>query len=273
MNPAYSLIGAACRRVDIRGKARLARWLTRHPSSGRYRDSLGYRRSVDLSDPIEALLFVGVDFGLPGFALNYISEGDLVIDAGANIGAVAAQLCRRVGDRGSVMAFEPLHANVERLKLLGADNRLPQLRVFETALSDGDGKADLRFEEDASHTSPYGSFTASWMRGGTITVTTKALDELVPLDGKRVTFLKLDVEGAEPLVLTGAERLLADHRPAIYCEFNDIVLRDSGSSADELLARFADAGYEIAAANRYEPGSLKDAVTDLLMLPRERQRA
>jgi hypothetical protein len=106
------------------------------------------------------------------------------------------------------------------------------------------------------------------MKGGTVTVATRTLDDLVPGEtGRRLSLVKLDIEGAESLALAGARRLLAEHRPAIYCEFNDIVLRDAGSSAAELLEQFGAIGYSAAPESRSLERSLSGTVTDLLLLP------
>lgn len=269
MNLAYRMLGATCRRIKPRGRTRLADWLRRHPTSGVYRDPNGYSRRVDLSDPLEALSFVGVDYGLPEQVLDLVSEGDLVIDAGANVGTVTAQLCRRVGRTGRVLAIEPFPANVARLRTLGEDNHLPQLHPVEAAISDQRGTAELRFDQSTEQTSPYGSFTASWVKGGTMTVPTFTLDELVSDAEGRISLLKLDIEGAEPLALAGATRLLAEHRPAIYCEFNDIVLRDAGSSAEELLAQFATMGYFVDPGTSGNTQSVTGLVTDLLLFTEE----
>jgi FkbM family methyltransferase len=244
----------------------------RHPGgSGTYRDSFGYLRRADLSDPIEALAFVGVDHGLPQGALDCVSSGDVVLDAGANVGTVTAQLCHRVGQEGTVIAVEPLPANVSRLEALKTDNDLRQLEIVQAALWDERGEIELKFPEKADRTSPYGSITASWIDGGTVKVPTLTLDELIPSGpGRRVSLIKLDVECAEPSVLSGAKRLLAEHRPAIYCEFNDIVLRDCGFSADRLLDRFIEIGYEVSARDVVRSRRLTGDVTDLLLLPGDR---
>jgi FkbM family methyltransferase len=186
--------------------------------------------------------------------------GTTAIDAGANIGIVTSQLCRAVGARGTVHAIEPLPANADRLRELKRDNDLDQLTIWECALSDKDGSAILK-TQSATGTSAYASLTASWNTAGTVSVATRALDDLVP-HNTRVGFVKLDVEGAESLVLDGATRIMTSDRPLVFCEFNDIVLRDAGSSASELLGKFEGLGY--ASAAEYPQG---DGITDFLLVP------
>jgi hypothetical protein len=69
------------------------------------------------------------------------------------------------------------------------------------------------------------------------------IDSLVADDQRRVTLIKVDVQGAEAVVLAGAERTIATHRPALFLEVDDRTLRRFGSSATDLLARITALGY------------------------------
>jgi hypothetical protein len=69
-----------------------------------------------------------------------------------------------------------------------------------------------------------------------------ALDD-VKIRG-RVRLIKMDVEGAEPLVIRGAARLLAEHRPVILSELHPTQLdRASGMTPDQFLEQLRTAGY------------------------------
>lgn len=257
----YSLLGRLARASQIRGRISLAGLLVRHPASLTYRDTLGFTRRTSLDERLDACWFLGVDWCLlPQSVVERVPVGTTAIDAGANIGIVTSQLCRAVGARGTVYAVEPLPANAARLRELKRDNELDQLTIWECALSNEDGSAILR-TQGATGTSAYASLTASWNTAGTVSVATRVLDDLVPHD-KRVGFVKLDVEGAESLLLDGASRIMTSDRPVVFCEFNDIVLRDAGSSASELLTKFADLGY--APAAEYPQG---EGISDFLLVP------
>jgi hypothetical protein len=143
-------------------------------------------------------------------------------------------------------------------------NNLDWLEIFPVALSSGSGRAQLRLPK--SENSGWASFTASWITGGTINVATRALDDLVYERADRpVSFLKIDVEGFEHQVLQGARHLLSEMRPLVLCEFNDIVLRDAGSSASELLDLFGRLGYEAVPGWLPASGNLTGVVLDVLM--------
>lgn len=72
---------------------------------------------------------------------------------------------------------------------------------------------------------------------------------VVALDGYFVgrtspDLLKIDVEGAEYQVLTGAQRILAD-RPVVFLEVHPTQLRRFGSSAAEVIGLMTAAGYDL----------------------------
>jgi FkbM family methyltransferase len=245
-----------------RGRTRLALYLMRHGPAHEvaYTDQWGYRRAALLTDRMEAYAYTGVR-ALPRNVDRLIRPGDWVIDVGANVGLVTAHLCRRTGPHGRVWAIEPVPRNVARLQQLKELNRLDHLTVFQGALSAAGGPAELRLP--AGGQSAYASFTKSSDMSGSIEVTTWRLDDLVyeARDDRRVACVKIDVEGYEPQVIAGAERTLREMKPLLYCEFNDILLRDAGSSADQLLQTLAQLGYRPVGS----PPSLTGRVVDLLL--------
>jgi len=157
--------------------------------------------------------------------------------------------------------LEPLPVNVQKLTALRECNGLDQLRVLPVALDRRDGTANLRLPALQGN-SGWGILTKSWDIAETIEVATRMLDSLYD-SSRRLSFIKLDVEGAEPRVLEGAGATLRRHRPLVWCEFNDVLLRDAGSSNSELLDHFAGRGYRPAVGFRPSPRH----VVDVLMTP------
>lgn len=245
-----------------------ARAVRRFPPPGElvFTDADGYVRRADLRDHMEALVFVG-RHRLPKAVAAALRPGDWAIDIGANVGAVAGVMCRAVGATGLVWAFEPIPRNVERLRGLAATNGLSQVRIFPSALSSTTGTASIRLAGEGS--SGHASFTASWIDKGELQVPTERLDDLTAdVDTSRpLRLVKLDVEGFEQEVLAGAEQTLRRFRPLVYCEFNDIILRDAGSSSQALLEAFAGLGYRPAEAWARVSERLDGRNVDLLMAP------
>lgn len=229
-----------------------------------YVDINGYKRYADVHDHMELESFLGLR-RLESSVARVVHPGDWVVDIGANVGLITAQLARLVGTTGRVWAVEPIPRNHRRLHQLAADNMLTQMRIVEGALSNETGQATIRLPVDGQ--SGWASFTKSWDVGGSVTTPTWRLDDLVAGESGRISFLKLDVEGFEPQVLRGATQTLASMRPHVMCEFNDILLRDAGSSSEQLLKVFSELGYEPGPEFQATASRLDGQVVDLLLNP------
>src|ERR1700682_5458262 len=215
---------------------------------------------------MEAQGFVGLE-SLPKPIRALIRPGQWAVDVGANIGLVTGPLCRLVGPSGRVWAIEPIPRTLQRLEQLRELNRLNALRIIPFALGSRTGTASIHVPVGGE--SGWASFTASWISGESVQVRTERLDDLIfetPPD-RPVSFIKIDVEGFEAEVLLGARRTLSDMRPYVLCEFNDIILRDAGSSAEALMEVFEQIGYGPSPTFRSQARDLQGQVADILMVP------
>jgi FkbM family methyltransferase len=134
------------------------------------------------------------------------------LDVGAHAGSVLAELVR-LAPEGRHVAWEPLPQFAERLR-----QAYPDVEVREAALSDEAGRRE--FAHVLAEPGWSGLVARPTPAGGrveTIVVQTERLDDALP-DGVRPAFVKIDVEGAEELVLGGAIETLRRHRPVIAFE-------------------------------------------------------
>jgi FkbM family methyltransferase len=200
----------------------------------------GHRVLVDASDQMEANALMG-RYRLPPEVIELVRPGDWVIDAGANVGIISSQLCAAVGPAGLVSAWEPIERNIERLRFLKEENGLEQLAVMPYAAGAEDATVPIGVGREGR--SGWSSITASWTSERKVEVALRRLDSFPEADGRPLRLVKIDVEGYEFEVLEGCRGLLERHRPWVYCEFNDVVLRDRGRSSQELLDLLADLGY------------------------------
>jgi len=174
------------------------------------------------------------------FLINYLEEGDVFVDVGANIGyfSVYAGLC--VGDSGRVHAIEPDPDNAALLAANLELNGLANAQVHRTAVADFTGEATLyRGKSNAgAHSLVQKGGLAP---GAEVPVTT--LDRLLAEEPK-VKLMKIDVQGAEISVLRGMKEMLSDpgRRPAIIMEFSPGELR-----RNDALEEF----FDFVAHNRY----------------------
>jgi FkbM family methyltransferase len=158
---------------------------------------------------------------------SFVRPGDVVIDGGANQGALALPLSRMVGDSGLVICFEPQRLTFQVLNANMALNCRPNVMTYQLALGAEEGTA--HFERlDLTRPQSVGSLAAG-SEGASVPVVT--VDSLgLP----RLKLLKLDVEGAERAALRGAAETIARCQPVLYVE-NDKLEHELGV-IDDLLA-------------------------------------
>lgn len=138
-----------------------------------------------------------------------ITPGQVVFDIGANAGFYSMLASVLVGHTGSIYSFEPLPRNVAFLKRHVQINRLKNVTVLEAAASDVDGESNF---DDTS-----GAATGHFSENGKLRVKCVTIDSLVSAAFVRVPdCLKIDVEGAEVLVLAGSKSVLEKFRPKIF---------------------------------------------------------
>jgi FkbM family methyltransferase len=206
------------------------------------------RLFVDLSDHVIGLNIVRGTYERDEMALveRLLGPGDVVVDAGAHIGFFTMQMASIVGAAGRVYAFEPCETNADLLDRSIRENRFEDRIVFErAAVGAASGSAILTFAVETLNTGG-----AYLLRDGTAPLTgnVERKVDVVALDGaglrRPVRFIKMDVEGAEPLVLEGARQILEQDRPVILSELHPTQLqRASGIGADEFLALVRSLGY------------------------------
>lgn len=166
--------------------------------------------------------FERIDGMLLRLARQLVLPGDVVWDVGANVGLFSVAATVQAGSGGEVVAFEAdrwLVSLLERTVRLRDGARQAPLTVMARAVSDGAGTAQFHIANRAraaSHLSGYGTSQAGGVRL-TVEVPTVSLDGMLE-ERRAPTVVKIDVEGAEPLVFRGATRLLATARPALIVE-------------------------------------------------------
>ncbi len=165
-------------------------------------------------------------------------QGKVIFDIGAHIGFHSLYFARLVGPKGKVCAFEPNPKNVERFKLIRDKNNdiRDTIHIFDVAVSNALGAEKFSMSENIESGRSSGGFidTADtmWERGvfkqkgfSEIKVKTIPLDlfkeELGILEAPDI--IKIDVEGAESLVLLGAKNTLMAKKPILLLEIHSML--------------------------------------------------
>jgi FkbM family methyltransferase len=171
-----------------------------------------------------------------------LSPGKVLIDVGANFGVYTLVASKLVGPAGKVIAFEPTAHSFAILQQNIALNHCANVRAFQVALAQRRGKAWLYHGWDPVGNS-LGMDPLCGEEGED--VQTEALDNILSENGiDRVDVIKIDVEGAEELVLRGATRSLALHKPVVIFEFNPGCAARLGLSPHGARGLLGSLGYE-----------------------------
>jgi FkbM family methyltransferase len=142
-----------------------------------------------------------------------VASGDTVLDVGANIGAHALWLARRVGPAGGVVAFEPQRAVFQTLCANMALNGMANVDAYWAAVGSRPGRVIVP-RLDPTVAGNFGATSLIWGHPGD-QVRLMTIDEL-ELGACRM--IKVDVEGMELDALKGAAATISRLRPVLYVE-------------------------------------------------------
>jgi FkbM family methyltransferase len=190
------------------------------------------------------------------FVTSTLRPGQQVVDGGAHAGYYAIHMAACVGPSGTVYAFEPYGPSADCLEAsVSANGFDDRVVVVRGALGDADGVRQLIVRSSRNPASafiaPAGYAPGAREESSRVRVFT--LDRY-PLR-RPIAFIKLDIEGAEPFVVAGAERVLAEDRPAILSELDGYNLqRVAGISPKAYIERLAARGYRCRVLGAGVPG-------------------
>ena len=153
------------------------------------------------------------------FGHQLIARGGCVIDGGANQGIYTCAFASRVGPTGQVYAFEPQPYAVSCLRENVKLNNFNNVYIFEGALWNEFGSLFIQ-QNLEQNLGPVSASVSSAMNADDGTsVRAYSISELLQEDRIRyVDFIKLDIEGAEPEALRGAELMIEKAKPTICIE-------------------------------------------------------
>ena len=166
-------------------------------------------------------------------------RGMCAIDAGANKGVTAVTIARQVGETGRVYAFEPVPEYYAELSENLSRNGVENVSTHMLALGSRAGR--IRFYKHGGGSGVTAAEDAEMIRVEATTLGRFAEDQKIG----RIDLVNLDCEGSELLVLQGAEAVLKEQAPQIFCEIHDGYLKDLGQSADDVANFLTGAGYDV----------------------------
>jgi FkbM family methyltransferase len=199
---------------------------------------------------------------------DLVGAGDTVYEVGGHIGFIAQYFSKLVGQGGRVFVFEPGENNLPYLTSnVGTRGNVS---IERYAVSDKSGKATFHIEDlsgqnnslldhyrlfEANATFAYSNDTYRDTEVDCI-----SLDDFVDRGNPPPDFIKIDIEGAEFLALSGMTKLLKSHRPKIMVE-----ITENGPLVEKLLN---DAGYRFQDEHQQPVTSLDAFQGNLFCYPK-----
>lgn len=171
---------------------------------------------------------------------NLIETKDkTIIDIGGNNGNFAIDFAHLVGSNGVVHTFEPQRIIYYQLCTNVFLNGLTNVYCYNEAVSNIDGYLMVE-TPNYLDTGEVNFGAAEIVTDGGEQVKSSRLDSRTFKD---VVFIKIDVQGYEPFVIEGATNTINTHRPYLFVEFEDHLLKKQGLSEFKLKQQIEALGY------------------------------
>jgi FkbM family methyltransferase len=208
-----------------------------------------------------------------------LEPGATFVDVGANIGWFSLLAATLVGSSGHVLAVEPNPQNCALVERSAKENDFSQIEVCPVAATDFSSVVAVRTDASNGCIIPLDAVREPIVCS--YVAQAKHLDDIVAEAGlDRLDVIKIDVEGAEPRVLRGAEKSIARFHPYIVSEFfpGGLGASPEYEGARDHLRYLRNLGYRLTVIGRdgeFEDNEILELVTadpvtdhlDLLAVP------
>ena len=198
---------------------------------------------------------------------KHIFPGSVVIDIGANIGYYTLLFAQLVGFRGHVFAFEPEPANFSLLTKNVLLNKYNNVTLVPKAVASTNQRMKLFL---CSESSGMHRLYPSLVCDQSLNVDAVSLDSFLPLQHKKIDFIKMDIEGAEYMAMSGMRNIINKSSPKLITEFSPAALFESGTAPKKYLDLLLSYGYTIYDA-REKPVNVKQLENDLKLFEQAMQ--
>lgn len=192
---------------------------------------------------------------------DYVEQGDVVIDVGANIGYYTTILANCVGILGKVYAFEPEPNNFKLLQKNIRANGFNNVIAINAACGRKTGKMTLYVSKpefsDVGGNGMHRVYPSQFCVDEPIEVDIVEIDNFIvdERDKSHITFVKIDAEGAELDILKGMAGILVNHKHmAMLLEYSPACIREKGDNPHETISILKTTGFHF---NRDINGKIK----------------
>ncbi len=190
---------------------------------------------------------------LSRFYLANVRPGMTIVDIGANIGYYTCLFASLVGETGKIFAFEPDSNNFKLLEASIKINKFNNVILINKAVSDKNGKSNLYLDQNENQSDDFNasgghSLVVTDYRNKFIEVETITLDSYFQKEdtkNTKIDFIKMDIEGAEPLALKGMRNIIINNPSLkLISEILPYALKASGTTAQVYLTNLSNIGFK-----------------------------
>lgn len=207
---------------------------------------LGFKIWVNLADTAISWPVLRNEFEAAevSFVKAHVKVGQSVIDIGTNIGFFSLLFSRLVGPSGRVIGFEPMPFLYERATMSVRENGFGHCEIHNVALAREEGTAHLVYAPGSPNWGDaFLSFDGSILPDHAgVVVPIQPLTRYI--SDFSADFVKIDVEGAEYVVISSAIEYFSAHKPVILSEIHaDQLARVSGVTPRDYIKLLGGVGY------------------------------
>lgn len=157
-----------------------------------------------------------------------VKKGNVVLDIGANIGYYSVLFSKLVGYTGKVFCFEPTEHYSNVLKMNLEANNIQNTDIFKIGLSNKNQELEIQIGNSSATLHPIENQVST--KKELIKLTT--LDEFIKHHHlQKIDFVKIDIDGHEPLFFEGAQKTLDKYNPIVLLEVNHPNYIEAGFNA------------------------------------------
>ncbi|HIN80209.1 MAG TPA: FkbM family methyltransferase, partial [Planctomycetes bacterium] len=240
------------RALKLRWRHRnLPRHITLGPHTLDVGGDIGMRRNYLAGDYFD---------GFEKVLADHVEPGDVVLDIGAHVGVTATYISERVGPHGRVHAIEPTPHLFETIRSNIARNSIDNIEPHQLAISRTDGSTTIYTNALHSGFNSIARTNAEIFHGTSKTISSVevqalTLDTFLDRIGAFPRLIKIDCQGAEYEIFSGAKGLTTSKRPTdlfVYTEFWPQAIENSSAiEATEFLDLIARLGFEVIDAEDF----------------------
>jgi len=235
------------KRVTYRSRIKDAEWLELFHNKDNFIFNLDDKLKILLfkDDLLSRLIYNSFEKAEIDFLKYFLKEEDVFLDIGANIGLFSLYASNIVGESGKIFAFEPTPKTFVRLNSNIELNKKQNIVALNIGLSNEDGLVDFNVSNDG-----YDAWNSIvdldiLVNRNKIKIKFKTLDSFIEeYDLRKISLVKLDVEGWEKFVLQGSHRLLSKtDAPVFLVEFAEKNAFKAGYYCNEVFDLMESYGY------------------------------